>query len=122
MAVTDQDFMLYATLELERGVDDEILLRNVGSRAYYSAFHRARRLLREKNLAVVQAQDAGSHKSITDTIATISPKAKAVAVILNKLKRYRCNCDYDLGMQIGRPETQKHLAEVIRIVGVMDRI
>lgn len=122
MPVTDQDFMLYATSEIEKGVDDEILLRNVGSRAYYSAYHRARRLLKEKNIRVVQALDGGSHKSLTSTMATISMKAKAVAVTLNKLKRHRCNCDYDLAIQIGRPETQKHLAEVARLIKLMDQI
>ncbi len=72
--------------------DDEILLRNILSRAYYTAFLHCENLVREE---VLNSQTNFTNKIIDHRSVMDAVKNPAIKTLLVELKRYRERADYN---------------------------
>ncbi|SEI90951.1 hypothetical protein SAMN04244579_02413 [Azotobacter beijerinckii] len=122
MPVSHIDFLEYSASELSRSEPTEFQLRNAASRAYYALYHKARQRIEELGLTLEKPEKAGSHAATIDTISRVSPKAKSISVQMDKLKRFRHICDYDLNSTIDKKRVELHIAEVGRMLDMLDRL
>ena len=122
MAVLHTDFLSSARSMVK--VDDvsEILCRNSGSRAYYALYHKAKDVLHTRGLGLMRVENSGSHEALISTVAAQGQKGKMLAAALDKFKKFRHNCDYDLSMSISDTKLNFYLAEAERLMDMMDRL
>lgn len=100
----------------------EIQCRNAGSRAYYALFHAALNTIQRKGVPLLQMQGAGSHEIVIATLCSIGPSAKSIAESMSRIKRFRHDCDYHLGMPIGLKKTAMQISEAQILIGKLSRI
>jgi len=124
MPVNHADFYDSALtfVEGEASNDSEICYRNSGSRAYYALYHRAKAYLELKGEKILKVESAGSHEALVSTFARRGFKSKSFAESLARLKRFRHECDYNLGVTITRPRLDLYLAETGRLIDMVDRL
>lgn len=72
--------------------DDEILLRNILSRAYYTVFLHCENVVREE---VLSSQTSFTNKIIDHRSVMDAVKNPTIKILLVELKRYRERADYD---------------------------
>lgn len=122
MSIAHQDFLAYSNSEI-RSIDlSEFKIRNAASRAYYALYHKARKRLEELGIPLENTPNEGSHSALIATLCRISPKAKSISTEMNKLKRFRHTCDYDLQATVDLSRVRVHIAEVERLISMLDRV
>ncbi len=122
MAVSSGEFIEFACMEIDSCDPSEFKFRNASSRAYYALFHKAQQKLGELGVSIVKVENSGSHSAVIETLRRISPKAKALATDMDRAKRFRNNCDYDLSSPVSHGKARKHVTEVRRLIDLLDRI
>lgn len=121
MSIKSADFLDYACAELGSSDLSEFEIRNASSRAYYAVFHAARERLDVLGRSSKSSEE-GSHKAVIDVVRSISPGSRSLATDMDRLKRFRNNCDYDLSLSISEASAKKHLAESLRIIDRLTRL
>lgn len=122
MPVSHIDFLDYSSTELTKPNPSEFQLRNASSRAYYALFHKARERIAELNLTMARPPNGGSHVAVVETIRRAGPKAEPIAVQMDRLKRFRHNCDYDLQLAIREGRVTHHVATAKRLIEMLDHL
>lgn len=100
MSVTPSDFLNSAVALSNSGDKDEMTQRNILSRAYYAAYHRAHELIPFENTA--RDKDVGMHRSYFDQLLR-KKKGSVERIIGEKLKSMysrRILADYRLGEDV----------------------
>jgi uncharacterized protein (UPF0332 family) len=104
--------------ELMQG-EREVDYRSAASRAYYSAFHACRMLL--KNIPNLSGTIGTSHQKVIDEL--LSHSDKQISSLGNKLKMardLRQKADYQLGSPFSRHEAFRLLSQVQKILSEID--
>ena len=100
----------------------EIQRRNAGSRAYYALFHAALNAIQRKGLPLIKVQGAGSHESVIATLCSMGPSARSISESMTRIKRFRHDCDYHVGLEIGPKKTAMQISEAQILIGKLSRI
>lgn len=122
MAVFHTDFLDSARLMVDVEDVSEILCRNSGSRAYYAIYHKAKEVLGTKGLSLRKVDNAGSHEALIATVAAQGHKGRTLAAAMDKFKKFRHGCDYDLNTSISDARVSYYLAEAERVIDMFDRL
>jgi uncharacterized protein (UPF0332 family) len=93
--------------------------RSAVSRAYYAAFHVARRLLTSMGFRVPQADRAHAHLWLRLANSGHSD-VQIAATRLNDLRRERNRADYDEGRPMRQATAAKHVQTAEEVVRVLD--
>jgi uncharacterized protein (UPF0332 family) len=122
MAIVFADFIRWADGEATTCELAEFPLRNASSRAYYALYHAA--LIRAKVLGIpiIRVPNAGSHEALIQAIRGYSPKGKSLADDMERAKKFRHRCDYDLDTDLRPEKAFKQISEVKRLIDLMSRL
>jgi uncharacterized protein (UPF0332 family) len=117
VGVNERDFLTLATVLA--GGATEASWRTAVGRAYYAAFHVARRLLEDVGFAVPRADRAHTYLSFRLQNCGDAPVETAGAK-LQVLRTNRNLVDYDLRRSIGQPAARLLVAEADKIIRALD--
>ena len=122
MAVDFSDFICWADDEATRGESAEFPLRNASSRAYYALYHAAATRAKALTIPIIRVEKAGSHEALIQAIRTYSPKGKSLADDMERTKKFRHRCDYDLDTDVRPEKALKQISEVKRLIDLLSRL
>lgn len=122
MAVAHTDFLNSAMTMLDVEEGSEIFFRNSGSRAYYALYHKAKSVFDESGVKISKVANSGSHEALISAVAALGPKGKVIAVALDKFKKFRHSCDYDLQVSIEQSRINFYLKEAERLTDMLGRL
>lgn len=93
--------------------------RSATSRAYYSAFHKARRFFLQCGFVVPRAEQ--SHAFLWLRLSNSGhPDVENAGVQLNQLRRARNQADYDVDTPFHSPECLEHVRMAADIIQLLD--
>lgn len=122
MSVNFSDFLCWADDEVARSESAEFPLRNASSRAYYALYHAAAVRVSDLGLPIIRIEKAGSHEALIQAIRIYSAKGKSLADDMERAKKFRHRCDYDLSTEIRAGKALKQISEVKRLISMLDRL
>lgn len=122
MPINASEFMDSAHGFMEQEGGTEIQRRNAGSRAYYALFHAAINTVERKGLQLVRVPGAGSHESVIATLCSMGPSAKSISESMARIKRFRHDCDYHVGLEIGPKKAAMQISEAQILIGKLSRL
>lgn len=117
MAITHHDFISLAD-KLSLEADDEVALRCAMSRAYYGAYHAAKRYA---DTSGWPDYSGSTHAMLALRFETASKELKdkeylKYSYILTNIHNSRCDADYRINLDLSRQTILKQIAECKRIV------
>jgi uncharacterized protein (UPF0332 family) len=122
MAVAFADFISWADGEAASCELAEFPLRNASSRAYYALYHAALTRAGVLGIPIVRIANAGSHEALIQAIRSHSAKGKSLADDMERVKKFRHRCDYDLKTDLRPEKALKQVAEVKRLIDMLSRL
>jgi uncharacterized protein (UPF0332 family) len=122
MSIEFSEFICWADDEVARCKSAEFPLRNASSRAYYALYHAAVARVKDLELPIVRIEKAGSHEALIHAIRTHSAKGKSLADDMERAKKFRHRCDYDLSTDLRPEKALKQIVEVKRLIAMLDRL
>jgi uncharacterized protein (UPF0332 family) len=93
--------------------------RSAISRAYYAAFHKARRLLRHNGFAVPRGEQAHAYLWLRLSNSN-HPDVNDAGQALNDLRTARNLADYDLDVPVVSPDAIDHVQVAAKIIQLLD--
>lgn len=93
--------------------------RTAVSRAYYGAFHEARRLLRGLGFVVPRAERAHAHLWLRLSNCSVA-QIELAGADLNRLRRERNTADYDVERTLHRIDAALHVQNARRLAQALD--
>ena len=115
----ERDFLALAKLLASENT--EAAWRSAVSRAYYAAFHVARRLMEDLQFAVPKADRA--HAYLWLRLPNCGqPTVQQVAYALNDLRGYRNRADYEVGRTFRQALAQVQVQQADQIIRVLDGV
>lgn len=122
MAVLFADFISWADGEAANCELAEFPLRNASSRAYYALYHATLNRVGVLGIPVVRVANAGSHEALIQAVRCYSPKGKSFADDMERVKKFRHRCDYDLKTDLRPEKALKQISEVKRLIDILGRL
>lgn len=122
MDVTYRDFLDFAETQLACETLTQFELRNATSRAYYALYHKACDRADELNIPRMPVSDAGSHAELARRIASRGLPGRSISDQLEKLKKQRTLCDYNLQGQMQKSKALYNIAQVRDLIGKLERL
>lgn|GEM_PF-6198336 len=122
MPVDSNDFLIWSESEVKAQNLTEFGLRNASSRAYYALFHAARGRVKALGVKMLKAERGGSHESLIQTIQSISVLGKEIGDDMQRLKKFRHFCDYDIADRLDTLLARKHIIAARRIIGRLSEL
>lgn len=122
MSVHFSDFLCWADVEASRCDLAEFPLRNASSRAYYALYHAASVRAKALGLPIIRLEKSGSHDALIQAIRIYSPKGKSLADDMERMKKFRHLCDYDLDVDLRPERALKQISEAKRLIDMIGRL
>jgi uncharacterized protein (UPF0332 family) len=117
--IRSTDFLELAERWVDRATEAE--WRSAISRAYYAAFHEARRLLRELGFHVPKADAAHAYLSMRLSNSGV-PDFQDAGYSLNSLRFERNRADYDIDRSLKQSHARVLVAAIRQTVSTLMRI
>jgi uncharacterized protein (UPF0332 family) len=115
--MNERDFLTLAQSLV--GQPTEVAWRTAVSRAYYGAFHVARRLLEDLRFGVPHADRA--HGYLWLRLSNCGdPTVQRAGADLNRLRRLRNEADYDLGRPLTQASARSQVQTAAAVVNTLD--
>jgi uncharacterized protein (UPF0332 family) len=115
--IEGKDFLALADAWIQEATEAE--WRSAVSRAYYAAFHEARRLFRDLRFRVPRGDQA--HAYLWLRLSNCGdPQVRLAGSDLNTLRRERNRADYDLEQTLGHSDALLQVGSARRIIQILD--
>lgn len=103
MPVTPDDFLQLGKSVVEKDDCSEVELRNAYRCTYYAVHHAARLAVPRMGLAMLKAKNGGAHADVEVSLREAgTQEANELVAQMQRLKRFRVDCDYHLDKVINR--------------------
>lgn len=122
MAVTHPDFMSAAKDIMAQGALSEIQLRSAANRAYYALYHAAKVQVHTMGIPIRRVDGAGSHEALIHTIRLSGHQGKSIAQDMERLKKLRHKCDYELNFPLEAPRVHAAIVSANRLIDRISRL
>lgn len=120
MSITFKDFLDSAQKLVKS--NDEVDHRNAASRAYYAAFHEAKRVSKYSNSMVIKNQ--GVHEQLIQKLKTHPGKdprshnIRDIGNFFSQCKSYRVRADYHINKNFPNPDALKAISIAEQIINL----
>ncbi|WP_122302944.1 hypothetical protein [Pseudomonas amygdali] len=122
MSVDSIDFLSWAESEISGVETLEFAYRNASSRAYYALYHSAKNRLSEMGVPIVRVANGGSHAALISTVRSMGRSGAVLAESMDRLKKFRHMCDYEISLDLDVKRAEKQIAEARRLIGMVTRL
>ncbi len=122
MPVRSADFLEWSESHIETPDLPEFGYRNASSRAYYALFHAARQRLQSLGVEIVKIKGVGSHEWLIRAVQGVGAEGAEIGDDMQRIKRFRHFCDYDIALPLDRRKARKQIAQVRMLIERLSRL